>query len=118
MNLVLIPILIGNLVITSYRSVPKQTDSSPYTTSIGERVHPHGVAVSRNLLKRWGGPLDYGDTVYIEGYGFKVVNDCMHERHKNHIDIWVATYEEEKAIGVRRGSLWLVKPVLKGEASK
>lgn len=118
MKLILIPILIGNMVLTSYRSVPNQTDSSPYTTSIGERVHPHGVAVSRNLLRRWGGPLDYGDTIYIEGYGIKVVNDCMHERYKNHVDIWVATYKEEKAFGTRKGRIWLVKPVIQGEEPK
>lgn len=118
MNLILIPILIGNMMITSYRSVPNQTDSSPFTTSIGERVHPHGIAVSRNLLKRWGGPLDYGDTVYIEGYGVKIVNDCMHERHKNHVDIWVSTAAEEKAIGVKKGNIWLIKAVLQEGGSK
>lgn len=105
-------------MITSYRSVPNQTDASPYTTAIGERVHPHGVAVSRNLLKRWGGPLDYGDTIYVEGYGVKIVNDCMHERHKNHIDIWVKTLAEEKAINVKQGKIWLIKPVLQEDTKK
>ncbi len=113
MNLVLSAILIGSLTATSYRSVPNQTDDSPFVTSTGERVHKHGVAVSRDLLERWGGPIKYGDWVYIEGYGFKVVNDCMNERHKNRIDIWVASYEEEKAVGVRKAKVWLVKPILK-----
>ena len=109
MNLVLTALLIGNMTITAYRSIPRQTDASPWITSIGERVHPHGVAVSRDLLVQNGGTLNYGDLVYVEGFGFKVVNDCMHKRHKQAIDIWVATYKEEKAIRFKRGSVWLVK---------
>lgn len=117
MNLILTALLIGNLSITAYRSVPSQTDDSPYVTSIGERVHPHGVAVSRDLLKRWGGPLNYGDVLYIEDIGFKVVNDCMAERHKQHIDIWVSTLEKEKAFHkkfkARKVKVWLVKGEIK-----
>lgn len=113
MNLVLISVFISSVTITSYRSVPEQTDSSPFITSIGEHVHPHGIAVSRDLLKRWGGPLDYGDMVYVEGFGFKTINDTMNERHRGRIDLWVATYEEEKRINVKRGKIWLVKPIIK-----
>lgn len=109
-DLILVVALVGQLSVTSYRSVPEQTDDSPYITSIGERVHPHGVAVSRDLLKRWGGPLDYGDLVFVEGYGFKVINDCMHERHRSAVDIWVATLEEERKIGTRKGRVWVVRP--------
>jgi len=102
------------MTITSYRSIPSQTDDSPYTTSIGERVHPHGIAVSRNLLKRWGGPFNYGDFVYIEGIGFKVINDTMHERYKDHIDVWVQTYAEEKEFDKnfrnRKVKIWLLMP--------
>jgi 3D (Asp-Asp-Asp) domain-containing protein len=101
------------MTLTSYRSVPSQTDSSPFITSIGEHVHPHGVAVSRDLLKRWGGPLDYGDMIYVEGFGLRVVNDTMHERHKQHIDLWVETLEEERSVGVKRGRIWLVHPITK-----
>jgi 3D (Asp-Asp-Asp) domain-containing protein len=100
---------VGVLQVTSYRSVTEQTDSSPFYTSTGEKVHPFGVALSRDLLKRWGGPFDYGDLVYIDGYGFKIVNDCMAQRHKKAIDIWVETLAQEKKIGVRRANVWLVK---------
>ena len=77
MQVILIATLIGNMAITSYRSVEGQTDSSPFITATGEYVSPHGVALSRDLLKRWGGLVEYGDYIYIEGYGIKVVNDCM-----------------------------------------
>ena len=73
--------------------------------------------MSRDLLAKQGGPLHYGDWIYVEGYGLKVVNDTMNERHKNHVDLWVATYTEEKSVGVRKARIWLVKPILK-EKSK
>lgn len=89
-------VLIGNLTPTAYQSISSQTDSSPYYTATGERVHNKGVALSRDLLKRWGGPLDYGDLIYIEDIGFKFVFDCMNERHKNRFDVWVSSDKEEK----------------------
>lgn len=89
-------VFLGAMTATSYRSVPEQTDSSPFITATGGRVHRDGVALSRNLLKRWGGPVSYGDIIYIENIGFKVANDTMNKRHLNHVDIWVKTYEEEK----------------------
>ena len=132
MKIVLISILIGNMTITSYRSVPEQTDSSPFITATGEHVTPHGVALSRDLLKRWGGPIDYGDYIYIEGHGIKVVNDCMADYWcsqyemikgkkrcikkkyiRKHVDIWVKTYKEEKKIGWSKGYISLIQ--IKGE---
>lgn len=117
-------VFLGLFQITSYRSVPSQTDASPFITSIGEHVHPHGIAVSRDLLcpkaigktkkhKRMKcsnkDKLHYGDWVFVEGYGIKVVNDVMHERHKQSIDLWVSTHAEEKAVQVRKGEVWLIK---------
>jgi hypothetical protein len=43
----------------------------------------------------------YGDILYIPGYGYRVVNDTMNARHKNHVDLLVNTHDEEKAVGVR-----------------
>lgn len=111
-ELILITTLLGNLTITSYQPKESQTDASPWTTSIGERVHPHGVAASRDLLKRWGGPLDYGDWIYIDGYGFKVVNDCMSDTKWDDVkkkrvpivkslDIWVSSKDEEHRVGTK-----------------
>ncbi len=118
MKLELIALLIAQATVTSYRSVPAQTDSSPFYTSTGEHVHPHGVAVSQDLLSRWGGPLNYGDTVYIEGVGLKVVNDCTNERLRQHLDVWVGTHDEEKDFDRRhrgkRARIWVVHPIMKG----
>jgi len=102
-------IFLGNLQITSYRSVPEQTDSTPFITATGQHTHDSGVALSRDLLSRWNGSVRYGDIIYIDGFGFKVVNDCMNKRHTKAVDIWVETYKEEKAIGIRQRNVWLVQ---------
>lgn len=128
MKIILIGLLIGNMTITSYRSIPEQTDSSPFITATGEHVTPHGVALSRDLLMRWGGPIDYGDYIYIEGHGIKVVNDCMADYWclewrriegkrlctkkkyiRKHVDMWVKTYKEEKKIGWHKGHIFLIR---------
>ena len=93
-------ILVSTFTVTSYRSVPEQTDATPFITSIGQFVHPHGVAVSQDLLKN--GTFRYGDHIYIEGLGIKVVNDTTNARLRNHVDVWVPTYADEKAIGWRK----------------
>ena len=108
-TLLLSTVLLGHLQVTSYRSLEVQTDSTPFITASGDHVHSAGVALSRDLLKRWGGQVGYGDIVYIEGFGFKVVNDTMNSRYKKAIDIWVKTYNKEKAIGIQRQKVWLIK---------
>lgn len=69
--------------------------------------------MSRDLLKRWGGPINYGDILYIEDIGFKVVNDCMHERHKNHLDVWVGSLKKEqdfhKKFKGKKLKVWIVR---------
>jgi 3D (Asp-Asp-Asp) domain-containing protein len=93
-------LVLGTLTVTSYRSVPEQTDNSPFITSIGHRTHPYGCAVSQDLLKT--GRVKYGDYVCVDKMGCYVVNDTMHPRHTNHVDVWVASYEEEKVIQTQR----------------
>lgn len=103
-------------MVTAYRSVPSQTDSSPFHTAIGEHVSNAGVAVSRDQLcpaslfrdiriKRHSAAVcnlkhkvHYGDVVHITGIGYRIVNDCMAARHRNAWDIWVQNHAAEKAI--------------------
>lgn len=108
MKLAILLTLIGTFQITSYRSIKEQTDNSPFNTSTGERVSPDGIAVSQDLLcprclklmarcnqidtKK----LHYGQWVYIKHVGLKRINDVMNKRHKNRMDVWVATLEQEK----------------------
>lgn len=110
-TIAIVTILIGTFDVTSYRSVSSQTDDTPYHTSIGQRTHPHGIAVSQDLLK--SGHVRYGDLIYVEDVGFKFVNDTMHIRHKEHIDVWVSSYKEEqefhRKFKGRKLKVWIVK---------
>lgn len=112
MNLTMAVILIGCLQVTAYRSIPSQTDNSPYTTSIGERVTVRGCAVSQDMLSKNGGAFNYGDLLYIEGVGFRVINDTMNIKNKKSVDLWVQTYQDEKKVGVSHKRVWLVKPTI------
>lgn len=139
----LVILFMGNITITSYRSVPGQTDATPYYTSTGERVSKGGAAVSQDLLCKAcrrlhhrcahpevNGKMHYGDCLYIDGIGFKVVNDCMGKfkhykvktRHglksrfikqNNWLDIWVPAYKDEhnfhKTNGIKQFKVYLVK---------
>ena len=119
MTNVLTLILVG-ITLTSYRPVKNQTDDTPYHTSTSDKVHASGIAVSRDMLCPMSLSKDlrikkhssltcniprihYGDVLYIEGYGFKIVNDCMNKRHKRAVDIFVWTHAEERKIGTRKG---------------
>lgn len=109
-------VLLGSLTLTSYQPKPEQTDSSPFITSIGHHVHPFGAAVSPDLLR--SGQACYGDVLYVEGYGMRVVNDVMGEysyrtkpptKQERWVDLLVMTHEEEKLVNVQRRQVWVMR---------
>ena len=88
----------GMLVtVTMYQPLRYQTDSTPNILADGTRIKTHEasnykfIAVSRNLLIRHGGWLDYGDFVLLKGTdgkdGVYQVRDTMNKRFVNRIDI-------------------------------
>jgi len=87
-----------NVTVTMYEPVRYQTDSTPNILADGTRIRVHKaseyrfIAVSRNLLKRHGGFLDYGDFIILKGTnqkkdGVYQVRDTMNKRFVNRIDI-------------------------------
>ncbi len=97
-------ILLGVLCVTSYRPVPEQTKPEckgrfHCTTANDDGITKYGIAVSQDYLK--SGRLHYGDILFVEGYGYRVVNDCMNARIKHSVDLMVFTKSEEKSVGVR-----------------
>lgn len=103
---------LGILIATSYRATPAQTkpsctDRHHCETSVGENVSELGVAVSRDLLA--SGRVNYGDVLFIQGVGYRIVFDCMAERHRNSIDVFVYEPEEEQKFGVRHLRVWRVR---------
>ncbi len=86
-----------DVTVTMYHPVRHQTDRTPDVLADGTKITIHKaseyryVAVSRNLLKRWGGWLDYGDFIVLKGTdgkdGVYQVKDTMNKRFVNRIDI-------------------------------
>ena len=81
---------------TMYYPVSSQCDSDPLLTAGMFKINPKKasqhkwIAMSRDLIARWGGKFHYGDSVRISGAGhkdgiYKVV-DTMNKRFKNRID--------------------------------
>jgi 3D (Asp-Asp-Asp) domain-containing protein len=104
-------VLVGLLTVTSYRPVPAQTkpsctDRFHCTTSIGENVSELGIAVSQDLLTSQ--KVHYGDVLYIEGHGYRIVNDTMALKNHNAVDLFVYTRAEEHKIGIQNRRVWLI----------
>ena len=86
-----------SVTVTMYQPLRYQTDSTPNILADGTRIRTKEasnykfIAVSRNLLKRFGGWLDYGDFVLLwdtDGKdGVYQVRDTMNPRFVNRIDI-------------------------------
>jgi len=86
-----------HVTVTMYQPVARQTDSTPNILADGTKIRTQDasnykfIAVSRNLLKRWGGWLDYGDFILLRGTdgkdGVYQVRDTMNSRWVNRIDI-------------------------------
>ena len=82
---------------TMYHPVSYQTDSTPTITADGTKIvdvykahELRYVALSRDLLKRWGGPFDYEDYIIVENAGNHSgvwqVRDTMNKRWTSRID--------------------------------
>ena len=83
---------------TVYEAVAGQTDDEPFVTADNSRIKPHygtrkrWMALSRDLLKPWGGQFEYGDKVRVRGLspeldGVYTVHDTMNRRHRHCMDI-------------------------------
>ena len=83
--------------VTMYQPNEIQCDDTPNITADGTKIRISKasnykfVALSRNLLKRWGGPFDYGDFVLLKGAegkdGVYQVRDTMNPKWVNVVDI-------------------------------
>ena len=83
--------------VTMYHPNEIQCDDTPNITADGTKIRISKasnykfVALSRNLLKRWGGPFDYGDFVLLKGAegkdGVYQVRDTMNPKWVNVVDI-------------------------------
>ena len=85
------------VTVTTYNPTKQQCDDTPNQTADGTIIKPwkatnyRYVALSRDLLDRWGGPFNYGDYIVIEGTdgwdGIYQVRDTMNPKWTNRVDI-------------------------------
>jgi 3D (Asp-Asp-Asp) domain-containing protein len=52
--------------------------------------------------------IPYGTQVYIEGYGWRIAEDCGGAVNGNHIDIAVDTHEQAITTGTTNGGVWVL----------
>ncbi len=82
---------------SAYNSLKRQGEGNPVITAWGDTLQAEvqSIAVSRDLIKRG---LDYKTPVKIEGFeGVFIVNDKMHPRWRNKIDIYMGE-DKQKAL--------------------
>jgi len=110
---------------TGYNSLASQTDSSPFVTATGARTRFGVVAVSRDLL---GSSLPYGSLVrlkdlgsyytgrgagafqaLLDSQGLFIVEDTMHARKTQQIDVWFPEYSTAISWGVRKVEVEVVR---------
>ncbi len=97
--------------LTVYNPSRIQCDSDPYVTASNERINMdklrkgsiRWMALSRNLLKRWGGQLNYGDTIMLHSGdssidGTWIIQDTMNKRFKNRGDLLFASASRSKGM--------------------
>lgn len=82
-------------LITAYSSTVDQTDDTPFITASGSYVRPGIVAANF---------LPFGATIRIPGiFGNQifVVEDRLHKKNNDRIDIWMPTEKEALEFGVK-----------------
>lgn len=86
---------VRKVVMTGYSSTPDQTDDTPFTTASGKQVRDGIVAA--NFLKfgtRIKIPELFGDKIFV-------VEDRMHSRFSNRVDIWFPKRSQAIKFGKR-----------------
>ena len=89
---------------TAYEAVAGQTDAEPFVTADNSRIpkkyssRTRWLALSRDLLRPWGGPFAFGDTVRVRGIspgldGVYTIHDTMARRHRRRLDVLVHPHE-------------------------
>ena len=96
------PVTLPIEVITVYHPVPEQTDDTPLVTADGTRIEGKQriAAVSQELLWYNGGPVRYGDYIWVEVdmaelAGLWRVHDTMWEGVDSYVDLLVESHIEE-----------------------
>jgi 3D (Asp-Asp-Asp) domain-containing protein len=82
--------------VTAYSSSPDETDSTPFTTAMNTEVHDGIVAANfLPLGTKVKIPALFGDKIFT-------VEDRMHQRKTDFVDVWMPTKDEAQHFGINR----------------
>lgn len=88
--------------VTAYSSTPEETDDTPFITASGKEVRDGIVAANfLPLGSKIQIPGAFGDKVFI-------VEDRMHPRKKNFVDIWMPSKELALKFGIKQAEIVLL----------
>ncbi|MSR76253.1 MAG: hypothetical protein EXS68_01510 [Candidatus Ryanbacteria bacterium] len=87
---------VHNLEVSAYTSRARETDSTPFITATGRRVRWGIVASNKFPL---GTQLRLPD---LFGPEIFVVEDCMNERYKHRVDVWMPQLRPAIKFGVQK----------------
>ena len=83
------------VTVTAYSSTPEQTDDTPFITAKGTKVRDGIIAANfLDFDTKVKLPEIFGDKVFV-------VEDRMHPRFSDRIDIWFPDLETAKSFGKR-----------------
>lgn len=100
-----IPIETREVWLTAYSSTPEETDDTPFITALGTQTRDGIVATNF---------LPFGTRVKIpEVFGDKifVVEDRMHPRKTDFLDVWMPTKQDALNVGIRRTNIVVLAPI-------
>jgi 3D (Asp-Asp-Asp) domain-containing protein len=52
--------------------------------------------------------IPYGTTIYIEGYGYRIAQDCGSAVNNNQIDVLVGTHDQALSMGTTSAGVWVL----------
>ena len=97
-------VYIGNYSITHYC-----TERYAHICGTGNGITATGTVVTAGRTVAVDpSVIPYGTTMYIEGYGFRVAEDCGGAVNGRHIDMAVDTHANALAMGSRNSGVWIL----------
>lgn len=97
-------VYLGDFKLTHYCTEKREhiCGAGDNLTAIGTEVVPGiSVAVDPSVIP-------YGSQVYIDGYGWRIAENCGGLVNGKHIDIAVDTHTEASSMGVKNGGVWIL----------
>ena len=93
------------LMVTAYNADAAQTDDTPNITANNNQVRPGIIAVSRDLFSQgWV----FGRQVYVKGMGVYTIDDLMHQRKRNQVDIFMESHSRAVEFGRQTRRVYLL----------